>query len=94
MQRRESDVLFTETKIEGMSFADYHVDRLKRENNGKWDSEKATERIDQLFSLGLRAKRKCEHCDNIFAMHAGSNFCEKCEQFTFVPAVETSPGEK
>lgn len=66
--RRENDIMFTETKFEGMTFADYHVDRLKRESGGKWDSDKAAARIDQLFSLGLRAERKCEHCDNVFAM--------------------------
>lgn len=55
MKRREDDLLFTETKFEGMLFADYHVARLKRENNGKWDGKKASERIDQLYSLGLKS---------------------------------------
>lgn len=89
MKRREDDILFTETKFEGMSFADYHVSRLKRENDGKWNSEIAKERIAHLYSLGVRVEQKCEHCDNVFAMHAGSNFCDKCQQYTFVPAVET-----
>lgn len=94
MQRRENDILFTETKFEGMSFADYHVSRLKRENDGEWNNEKAKERIGQLYSLGIRAEQKCEHCENVFAMHPGSNFCDSCQQYTFVPAIETSPGER
>lgn len=89
MKRREGDILFTETKFEGMSFADYHANRLVRENNGKWSNEKAKERVEQLYSLGVRNDQKCEHCDNVFAMHPGGNFCDKCQQYTFVPAVET-----
>lgn len=89
MKRREDDILFTEIKFEGMSFADYHVRRLMRENDGKWNSERAKERVGQLYSLGLRAEQKCEHCDNVFAMHPGNNFCNKCQQYTFVPVMET-----
>lgn len=88
--RHDSDILFTEVKVGGDSFADYHVKRIKRDSNGSWDGEKAAQTINQLFALASSFERKCEHCDNVMQMHPGSNFCPKCEQRTFVPAQETS----
>lgn len=33
--------------------------------------------------------KKCDHCDEEYDMHSGSNVCPKCGKRTFVPAEET-----